>query len=141
MTILRVGFLQLIQFVNILPLPIDPVKPQPRVPPPFDFSKATKLKDLEFKLYTPNIQWVTKTLLTVKNIRHIKIQSQRFFSDSMVASVRHEWRDLDRLLVQLWISRSIRPEITFMCWGVNLGRTLLPELAKKGVFDDYRPYG
>ena len=53
----------------------------------------------------------------------------------MVAAVRHEWRDFDSLLVQLWTSRSIRPEITFISFGVGLGRALLPELTNKGVFD------
>jgi hypothetical protein len=83
-----------------------------RAPPPFDFSKATKLNDLEFKCITPDVQWITKTLLTTKNLRKIRIQSHIVFADPIAETVRQEWRDLDRLLARLWTSHSIRPEIT-----------------------------
>ena len=105
-------------------------------PPPIDFSKATKLQDLEIKLHAPNVQWIVDTLLTIENLRQISIRSQLVFSDVIVAAVHQEWRDLDRLLVRLWSEHSIRLEISFMSWGVNIGPILFPGLAAEGVFDE-----
>ena len=107
-----------------------------RPPPPFDFSKATKLKNLEFFPLTLDVPWITRSLVTAKSLRKIVIQfySRSNFSPAVEAT-RPEVQDLDRALVQLWTSRSIRPEITFISFGVGLGRALLPELTNKGVFD------
>ena len=107
-----------------------------RAPPPIDFSKATKLQDLEIKLHAPSVQWIIDTLLTIENLRRISIRSQHPFADPVVVAVHQEWRDLDRLLVRLWTSYSIRPEISLMNWGTYIVRILLPELATMGVFDE-----
>jgi hypothetical protein len=104
-------------------------------PPPFDLSKATKLKDLGFKLYTPGAQWITKTILTAKNLRQISIHLQVSFGGAIAETLVQEWRDLDLLLVQLWTSHSIRPEIKFLYGGEDLRRKFLPELTTKGLLD------
>jgi hypothetical protein len=43
--------------------------------PPLDLSKATKLKDVEFRCGRPNIQWITMTLQSIesKNLQQIII--------------------------------------------------------------------
>ena len=130
----QVRFLHFLQSVNILPPPIDPVLR--RVPPPFDFSKATKLKDFEIKLFTSRVQWITETLLNTKNLRKIGIHLQLDISEPIAATVRQEWRDLDRLLVQLWTSRPTRTEISFTGGRINMGRVMLPDLATKGAFGE-----
>ena len=89
---------------------------------------------MEIKLFTPRVQWITETLLATKNLRKIGIHILIDISDPIAAPVQQEWRDLDRLLVKLWTSRPIRPEISFTGWGVNMGRVLLPDLATKGAF-------
>ena len=51
-----------------------------------------------------------------------------------------EWLDLDRLLVQLWESHSIRPKITYVCASQNEEKEaidcvscLLPEITERGI--------
>jgi hypothetical protein len=111
------------------------------VPPPFDLSKTTKLKNLEFQLaYTQNVRWITTTLQTVKspNLRQISIRSRKFPVDPIGATILQEWLDLDRLLTQLWTSHPIRPEITCRN-GVghylraDVVSRLFPELTSRGV--------
>ena len=53
------------------------------------------------------------------------------------------WSDLDRLLVQFWDSRLIRPKVVYfdprLKNGKRVGRDwavcMLPEMAKKGIVD------
>jgi len=61
-------------------------------------------------------------------------------SKPIVELAYREWKDLDRLLLQLWTSRSIRPKIGY---GGGEGRyglrelapRLLPELTSRSVID------
>ena len=53
-----------------------------------------------------------------------------------------QWLDLDRLLVQFWESRSIRPKITYNCESqeekkeaIDCVSCLLPEITKRGIID------
>jgi hypothetical protein len=51
-----------------------------------------------------------------------------------------QWLNLDRLLVQIWESRSIRPKVIFTEQeGMSVMRDcmgcLLPEITKKGIID------
>ena len=110
----------------------------PKTSPPFDLSKVTKLKDVEFRWYKPDIQWITMSLQTIKssNLRQITIAIGAFvlFDEA----VRQQWRGLDRLLVQLWTSRSILPRIIYgrVDRGDSLGDlvpSLLPELTTRGA--------
>jgi hypothetical protein len=107
--------------------------------PSLDLSKATKLKDVEFRHAQWNVQWVTAALKTIKskNLQQITI-------NLYPASVRTEevakWLDLDRLLIQFSTSHSIRPKITQVGTedGTDFGAlvlSLLPELSRRGVID------
>ena len=112
------------------------------MPPPIDLSKVLRLKDVQFDWTTLNVQWITLTLETAKskNLRQIRLHSSVEFVKSIGEEIRQEWRDLDRLLVQLWTSHSIRPKFTFSgrVESDNLKKvvpSLLPELTSKGAAD------
>lgn len=111
-------------------------------PLPLDLSKATKLKDLEFRWGSENIQWITTVLQTVKseNLEKIRIIIGwcATFDKPVEGAVRQEWRKLDRFLVGLWSSRSVRSDIRFEeqeGGGDIMGDivpVLLPESSKEG---------
>ena len=110
--------------------------------PSLDLSKATKLKDVEFRCGKPDVQWITMALRTIesKTLQRITIDLYAPSVRQMGETVCQEWRDLDRLLVQFSTSHSIRPKITNGKWegGVNLGSIvpmLLPELTRRGMVD------
>ena len=81
------------------------------------------------------------SLQTIKssNLRQITITI-----DSLIAfigligeEILRQWRDLDRLLVQLWTSRSIIPKVAYHGYYVDdlgdLSQSLLPELTSRGA--------
>ena len=126
----------LLLLVNSLPLLSDPDPLD--TPSQIDLSKVTKLKDLEFELFIPNVRWLIATLETArcKNLRRITIRSY-FTFNSVGEARRQEWQELDRLLVQLWTSHSISPQFTFRRarGRFDLGDIvpgLLPELMSRG---------
>ena len=105
-----------------------------------DLSKLTKLKDVV--LWGPTIQWIIMTLRTAEsiNLEQITIHSSADFGEPIVESAYREWQDLDRLLLQFWTSRSIRPKIRYeQEKGASDLRDvvsrLLPELMSRGVVD------
>ena len=67
----------------------------------------------------------------VKSLRRVTVKSRH-----IVVNYR-EWENLDRLLAQLWTSRSIRPRIVFSTRDKMIGLVpkLLPELSKHGAVD------
>ena len=82
------------------------------------------------------------SLQTVKspNLRQIAItvDSLTAFNLPVGGEIHWEWQDLDRLLVQLWTSRSILPKIKFerRIRGNPLGELppgFLPELISMGA--------
>ena len=122
-------------------------------PTPVDFSKATRLKDVTFRVEFPGIEWVTAALQTVtskhRDLRRILI-SLTYYSVDVLHGVNVErivgkqipgqWPELDRLLAQLWESHSIRPKI--LCYGLPSGGfisdvvgRLLPEATEEGIID------
>lgn len=114
-----------------------------RTPPPLDLSKATKLQEVEFHCVIQDIQWIIMALQTAKSntLRKIIICFSVTFTDPPKETVRREWLDLDRLLVELWTLRSIRltpkvPVITGRCDPGRLTRSLLPELSIRGGVDE-----
>jgi hypothetical protein len=73
------------------------------------------------------------TLQTVqsKDLRRITV----FLRNILFAPAEEtilEWHELDRLLVQLWISHSIRPRILYKDVVGGIVSRLLPELTMKG---------
>jgi hypothetical protein len=110
--------------------------------PSLDFSKATKLKELVFYCGKPNVQRITMALQTVqsKNLQQITIRPYGSWANLVEEDVRQEWRDLDRLLVQFWTSRSIRPRIIYEAGKEGdylraLVPKLLPKLTRRGLVD------
>jgi len=114
-------------------------------PAPFDLSRATQLKNVEFHWETDYVQWITITLRTVEpgNLQqiHITIDPEISLFDLLEETINQQWRDLDRLLAQLWTSYSIRPEV--MLLGdedefLEVATRVMPELRERGAFD--HPY-
>jgi len=107
-----------------------------------NLSAATKLEHLVFRLARPNAQWITTALQTVesKGLQRITLHPTAETFVRIKWSVRQQWRDLDRMLVQFWASHSIRPNVTYVV-GLNGGDmryhapSLLPELTRRGLVD------
>ena len=107
-----------------------------------DLSAATKLKHLAFRCVRPNVQWVTKALQTVES-EDLRLITFRPGPDTFLQlpeSIRQQWQDLDRLLVQFWTSHSIRTKVTYQARGRGDDLTdhlpsLLPELTRRGLVD------
>jgi hypothetical protein len=115
-----------------------------------DLSKATKLEDVAFDPDSWDIEWVVTALRTItpehRDLRRISIHMPYRLTttygggnatQSIGDPVYGQWLGLDRLLVQLWESRSVRPRIIHMatqdlrdCAGF-----LLPEVTKRGIID------
>jgi hypothetical protein len=114
-----------------LPLVVDVVMPGT---PRLDLSKATKLKSLSFQCGAGTVRWITAALKTVrsKHLQQIVIHPYGTLVDPVEERILREWQDLDRLLAQFWTTHSIRLEIVY---EVRDGRRLLPELARRGLFD------
>jgi hypothetical protein len=109
--------------------------------PPLNLSKATKLEDLS--LWCEGyVRWVTMALQTVQseNLQRIIIRPSTTTGYGIGEAAHREWWDLDRLLVQFWVSRPTRPKIMYMAgkrengFG-DLARRLLPELTQRGALD------
>ena len=102
---------------------------------PLDLSKATKLKNVDFRSDMPDVQWITKSLESVEfeSLRQVNITVNlpTDFTHPIVGVFHRELVDLDRLLVELWTLRSVALHVR--CGNVG-GRSLLPEIAtREGV--------
>jgi hypothetical protein len=120
---------------------------------PVDLSKATRLKDATFSCGTPSVLWIIVALQTItlkyQDLQKISIYAPHTFTlDGAGANIRRiagetayrQWLDLDRLLVQFWESRSIRPRIVHSGASregkeeaTNCIRCLLPEITRRGI--------
>lgn len=102
-------------------------------PPPLNLPDATKLKHLEFRWGGLNIRWVTATLQAVQpgSLQRITV-FLRNIQSTPATNTLWEWYEFDRLLMHLWISRSVRPRI--LCENVPEGFVprVLPELTRRG---------
>jgi hypothetical protein len=111
------------------------------MPHPFDLSNLSKLREVEFRWNTPDIQFLTASLQTVKspNLRRISITIGQFvpFLARVGRAVHREWLDLDRMLAQWWTSRSILPKIRYE-WKGDFASRLLPELTSRGAVSAVR---
>ena len=121
----------------------------------FNLSKATKLRHAVFRLESLKVEWVTVILQAItpkhQDLQHISIYMHGYmlppicpgFKARLIVGERvfEQWLDLDRLLVQFWESRSIRPR--FVCgqmgeYEQSVKRSigcLLPVAAGGGMFD------
>jgi len=95
-------------------------------PDSIDLSKAMKLKELVFLVESRGADWITMALRTIvpehRTFQRITIYLPYDLGlTGSGANVRRiagelvfgQWLELDRLLVQLWESRSIRPRIIY----------------------------
>ena len=115
--------------------------------PSLDLSKVTRLKDVEFQPRGQNVKWISAALRTIRSenlqqitIRFYTLLMSNVLRESASESTRLEWKDLDHLLVELWITRSIRPVFTYERMGAVaspdvLVPKLLPELVNSGVIN------
>jgi hypothetical protein len=110
--------------------------------PLLDLSRASKLKDVEFRCGRPNIQWITMALQSIesKNLQQIIVHCYSIFQNPVGEIAHRAWRDLDRVLVQFWTSRAIRPKIEYEAGEEGedlkgLAPVLLPELTRRQVVD------
>ena len=113
-------------------------------PTSINLSKATRLKDMVFRVESRSIEWVTMTLQTItpehRDLQQISICVPYYLTLFEVgANVRQtigelicgHWLGLDHLLVQFWESRLIRPRVGCTdCIG-----SLLPEITRRGIMD------
>ena len=121
-----------------------------------DLSNATKLRGVVFRPGSPTVAWIIMALQTItpshRDLQHISIQVPYDFTfidasadvlEIVGEAISRQWLDLDRLLVHLWESRSIRPKVIPVAkmWGGKLLdmryciECLLPEVTKGGIVD------
>ena len=122
--------------------------------PLIDLSKATRLKIAQFDCGDQSAKWIAMALQTVtsrhRDLRQIGICIYELIFDDPGADIRQmvgevvyrEWLDLDRLLVQFWELRSIRPKVRYHAMSadkekeaINCVSCLLPEMTKRGMID------
>jgi hypothetical protein len=108
------------------------------MPPPLDLCKATKLREVAFVWTALDVRWITTVLQTAKsnNLQKINITFGVKFINPVNGTIRRAWQDLDRLLIELWASRSIYPTIQFRHRSRNSKRftsSVFPELTRRGL--------
>jgi len=103
---------------------------------------ATQLKYLRFLQRGLSVQWISTILRTVKSksLQRISIYPFGSLPETVEEVIYQEWRDLDCLLVQFWISHSIRPRVTYVTQEGRKGPgdhapSLLPELTSRELVD------
>lgn len=118
-----------------------------------DFSKATRLKEVEFNLTQIEVVWIAMALktLTYKNrdlreiLLHIFVESSPEDEPDNVREpigdeVHKQWVDLDQVLVQLWESNAIHTKVIYPTRREEeetreyIG-TLLPEMVRRGIVE------
>lgn len=108
-----------------------------------DLSKATKLKHVVFRWGSLGSGWITMALETI-TLRHQDLQQISIdVWGGLVAltSPDARWSDLDRLLLKLWDSHSIRPKVVDSLTEVAKTGSrdwvgyLFPEATGRGIID------
>jgi len=118
-----------------------------------DFSNALKLNEVVFWVGILSAVWMTLALETItpahRDFHHITIHVSAYLPSianptnlrETLGAFYGQWMDLDRLLVQFWESRGIRPKV-----GCNVSKKgnvamfeyigcLLPEVTKRGIVE------
>jgi len=131
---------------------LPPFLDESRVPL-LNLSAGTKLRDAFFRPTSLDIRWITMALQTITPEHRALSQVSIYVSDDVASVVINadvkktlgeanfgQWLDLDRLLVQLWESRSVRPKVireAVVEGGPSTMRdcigSLLPEMTKGGM--------
>ena len=121
----------------------------------FNLFKVTKLRDVVFRLGSLTVEWITMVLQTItpnhQDLQHILIYVNGHILPPVRPGVRvretvgrevfRQWSDLDRQLVQLWESRSIRLRVLCGSMGEYQRRmeysieSLLPAASEEGMID------
>ena len=116
-----------------------------------DLSKATKLKEVTFRFQDLAVAWAASTLKTITSkhmdLREVSIKG-RALSDptdwpTNAAAVgddtRTQWVYLERIIIQLWESHSVRTKVKYYSTrreeSNELMSDLLPEATRKGVVE------
>ena len=135
---------------------LEPPSADELEPGPVDLSTATKLKNVVFRCGSLSSKWVVKALETItyqhRDLCEISIHLPDMLNCALnedgvtierieEPNLGTQWLDLDRLLVQFWDSRSIRPKVVHPLtenekkemgdWAGHL----FPELTKRGIID------
>ena len=131
----------------------EPLLTDEEIRVPINLCKATKLKEVLFRCgsLVHECGWVLSSLKTItadhRDLQQISIrvpypsdegQHRRTMIGGETARPGMRWSDLDRLLVQLWESHSVRLRIV-LPWTRDKARAngwagyLLPETTKRGV--------
>jgi hypothetical protein len=118
-------------------------------PHSIDLSNATKLKDVVFQLNLRSFEWATTALQTItsnhRELQQISIRVAGFwefartstsFNAGQTDGGQRQWPGLDRLLVQFWVSRSIRPKVTCTEPGVDNNLPYVsPEMTRRELIE------
>jgi hypothetical protein len=121
-----------------------------------DLSKATKLKDVAFQSQGLGVTWITMALRTItpnhRHLQQISLYAPRLRSRhtedpaydwyGVGESLYEQWLELDRLLVQLLESHSIRLKVSCRASSGKEGEVavsrmhnLFPEVTNRGIAD------
>ena len=117
-----------------------------------DFSNTPRLKEVVFRVKTRSAVWMTLALETItpdhRDFHQITIHVPEYgpsianptnLRKTFGESFYNQWMDLDRLLVQLWESRGIRPKIVCQVEENERGAAceyigcLFPEIMERGL--------
>ena len=96
-----------------------------------------------FRCGRPHAEWISRALRTTgpENLQRLSLELPHHttIEDGMLGTVRQEWLDLDRLLVESWASHPLRLVIHAPGKGENglwhYVEMFLPELARGGIVD------
>lgn len=135
---------------------LEPSSPDELTPGTIDLSKVTKLQDVVFRCLSGSLSsgWVIMMLETItsghRDLRQISIhipyapdynRDLRLIEQVSAAKPGMRWSDLDRLLVQLWESHSIKSKVVCPRSRNRTMRVedwtkyLLPGIADRGIVE------
>jgi len=109
-----------------------------------DLSQVANLRDVVFRCGGLRARWTSETLHTIgpKNLQHLSLELSHcsVIEDTTWETVHQEWLDLDSLLVQFWVSHSLRLKVihTLEKGGQDVRdhvAMFLPELTRRGIAD------
>ena len=119
-----------------------------------DLSNATRLKGVAFEVDPPDVDWIAMELQSItpkhQDLQQISIHlpgrmipssADTDTRERMGETIYGQWLDIDRILVQFWELRSIRPRVVCLiatgaepAVGHFVG-SILPEATRSGIID------